>query len=156
MRTRVSSSGLRWVEVADSLREVRAIGIGNESEGYVALAVMLERLLVSPDGKGMFAGVAHCSPPRRKLRFSSDLADSFFLRFKLRCPGPQFSTTLIVRTHRTFQPYATPNSTDFVTKPPWTRRLKPWLFPFVILLMAVWFVPHGQLEYLGEQTKKTG
>src|SRR5260370_1279860 len=30
-----------------------------------------------------------------------------------------------------------PYSTDFVTKPPWTRRLKPWLVPSMMLLMAV-------------------
>ena len=33
-----------------------------------------------------------------------------------------------------------PNSTDSVTEPTWTRRLKPWLVPSVILLMAVGIV----------------
>ena len=33
-----------------------------------------------------------------------------------------------------------PNSTDSVTEPTWTRRLKPWLVPSVILLMAAGIV----------------
>ncbi len=33
-----------------------------------------------------------------------------------------------------------PNSTDLVTKPTWARRLKPWLVPSVILLMATGIV----------------
>src|SRR5215831_16494315 len=42
---RNDEQGLRWVEIADSLREVRAIDIGHESEGRVARAVILERLV---------------------------------------------------------------------------------------------------------------
>ena len=36
---------LGWVEIADRFRKVGAIHVGNEPEGHVPIAVMLERLV---------------------------------------------------------------------------------------------------------------
>jgi hypothetical protein len=88
MRTRESSSSLRWVEIVDSLRELRAIDVGNESEGHVALAVIPERRPPPSvtERKGIYAGEAH-----RSLRCDYDSLRNwrilFFLRFKLRLYG---------------------------------------------------------------------